>query len=269
MNTSTNEYIISGGESGKTRLNLLAEVLRPYTRSLLQTQGLKAGDTFLDMGCGGGHVSIMASELVGTDGQVTGVDFDAEIIRLAEKDVQELGINKISFKALSAYDIDYIEKFDFAYARFLLSHLKEPLVLLRKMADALKQGGKIVIEDIQFSGHFSHPKNQVFDDYVAYFTKAAQNNGQNPEIGSALFSLLHEVGLDNIGFDMINPSFNTGPGKWMAHITLDRIKPTLIAQGLATEQQADEMLRDLEAFTHDPKTIISMPRIFRAWGVKK
>ncbi len=269
MNTTQDEYIISGGESGKSRLNLLAEVLKSSTSALLQRLGLKAGHAFLDMGCGGGHVSILASQMVWPNGWVRGVDFDKEIINLAEKDTDDLDIHNVSFKALSVYDIDYEQEYDFAYARFLLSHLKEPLAVLHKMKDALKPGGKIVVEDINFEGHFCYPHNQAFYDYVRHFTTAAHNNGQNPDIGTGLFSLLHEAGLEDVNFEMIQPVFHEGPGKWMAHITLDRIKPSIINQGIVTEQEADDMLKDLEAFTNNKETIISMPRIFRAWGVKR
>lgn len=56
--SSTDQYAISGGVEGKIRLNLLAEIMRPTTLELLSTAGLKAGDRCLDVGCGGGHVTL-------------------------------------------------------------------------------------------------------------------------------------------------------------------------------------------------------------------
>ena len=49
---ASNEYIISGGEEGKSRLKILADVMHPYTKSLLETLGLTSGNAFLDLGCG-------------------------------------------------------------------------------------------------------------------------------------------------------------------------------------------------------------------------
>ena len=54
----------------------------------------------------------------------------------------------------------------------------------------------------------------------------------------------------------------------MAYLTLDRIKATLIKQGLAGEEQIRLWLQEIGAFTKDEYTIISLPHIFRVRGVK-
>ena len=87
-----NNYIIKGGEEGKKRLGLLSEILETYTRSFIKSVVNLKGKRFLDVGSGGGHVSLMASDMVGQEGQVTAIDFDAEIIKLAAGDAKELGI---------------------------------------------------------------------------------------------------------------------------------------------------------------------------------
>jgi hypothetical protein len=61
---SNNNYIIQGGEEGKKRLSVLSEILEASTRSLIQSQIELEGKRFLDVGSGGGHVSLMASDLL-------------------------------------------------------------------------------------------------------------------------------------------------------------------------------------------------------------
>jgi ubiquinone/menaquinone biosynthesis C-methylase UbiE len=262
-------YIISGGAEGKSRLNLLSETLHPYTVDLLSRLGVIESKTFLDVGCGGGNVTMLASQMVGATGHVTGIDFDEEIINLAREDARKSGADNVTFLVKSAYDIEWRNEYDFAYARFLLSHLQSPFEVLQKMVSSVKPGALVVAEDIHFSGHVCYPECKSFDLYVELFKKAAFNNGHNPEIGPSLYSLFVNAGLKNIGFDVILPCYNAGPGKWMAHITLDRIKPSLLKQGLATEEQIHDMLEELEIFTKDEKTIMSLPHIFRVWGVKE
>ncbi len=266
---ATNDYIISGGMDGKTRLNLLSGVLNPYTKQLLRTLGIATGSSFLDMGCGGGNVSIMVANMIGNTGHVVAVDFDDQIIALAEQDAISQGVHNISFKTASAYDVSLHHEFGTAYARFLLSHLKSPAKVLDKMMRSVKPGGKVIMEDVQFSGHFCHPACDAFNQYLDYYTALALRNGQDPEMGITLFSLFQQAGLSEVGVDMIQPTFSSGPGKWMAWITLDRIKQALIENELATLQTVDELLRELEKFTNDESTIISMPRIFRVWGTRK
>ncbi len=52
-------YIISGGAEGKKRLDILSGILQSTTRTLLESHGLSTGSSLLDVGCGGGNVSLM------------------------------------------------------------------------------------------------------------------------------------------------------------------------------------------------------------------
>lgn len=264
-----NEYIITGGEEGKKRLNVLSDVLYASTKMLLELNDVSPGKTFLDVGCGGGNVSLMAAGMVGDTGKVVAVDFDEEIILLDKKDAIARNATNISYLTQSVYDIDFENEFDVVYARFLLSHLTDPLKVLKQMLLSAKPGGRIVVEDIHFSGHFCHPANAAFDKYVSLFTEAGFKRGQNPEIGAELLSLFEAAGIGQVNFEVILPTFNKGGGKWMAYITMDKIKDTVLHLSLADQQTIDSVLAELEAFTLDEHNIMSLPRIFRVWGVKR
>ena len=49
------------------------------------------GDAVLDLGCGGGKVCYIASQIVGPDGRVVGIDMNKEMLALAHKYRQEVG----------------------------------------------------------------------------------------------------------------------------------------------------------------------------------
>lgn len=142
------------------------------------------------------------------------------------------------------------------------------MTVLRKMLQALKPGGQLIVEDIDFSGHFCHPPCKAFDLYQQYFVTAAKNNGQNSNIGLSLFEMFTQAGVQNIKFDVIQPCFSEGQGKWMAYYTMDKIKDTVLKQGLASEEEIERVLRELEEFTNEKSTIMSLPRIFRVGGGK-
>jgi ubiquinone/menaquinone biosynthesis C-methylase UbiE len=72
-------YAIRGGKEGKERLNLLARVMLPTTSQLLKTVGFRRGIKCLDVGCGGGHVTLLMASMVGPEGKVTGTDADEQI----------------------------------------------------------------------------------------------------------------------------------------------------------------------------------------------
>ncbi len=261
-------YIIDGGNEGKNRLNVLADAMHEYSLALLQKTGLQEGQSFLDNGCGGGHVAMMAARIVGKYGKVVGLDFDETIIELAKADQDKEALSNIDFKVCNAYDLNEYSVFDMAYARFLLSHLEHPLTALQKMKQAVKPGGTVIIEDIQFSGHFSYPVNPAFNEYVELYQQAVQIRGGNAEIGPLLIALFKQASFKAIEFDMVQPAFTEGGGKWMAYLTLDKIKHTFIKQQLISREALNILLKELKEFTEDPNSIISMPRIFRVWGIK-
>jgi ubiquinone/menaquinone biosynthesis C-methylase UbiE len=261
-------YIISGGMEGKTRLNILSETLYPYTLPFLKSSGLTSGQSFLDVGCGGGNVTLAAAELVANSGRATGVDFDAQLIELAREDAVKTAAHNVTFLAGSAYDIDFDNEFDVVYSRFLLSHLQSPETALDKMIRSAKQGGVILVEDTHFIGHLCYPHCPAFNAYVRMYQLASRNNGHDPNIGPSLYSMFIRAGLKDVSFDVILPCFSNGTGKWMAYLTLDRIKGTLVKQQLAEEEEITSWLEEIAAFTKDEQTIISMPHIFRVRGVK-
>ncbi len=263
----TSHYVIAGGKEGKRRLNVLADALYPFTKDLLEKSGLKEGVSFLDNGCGGGNVSLMVASIIG-HGTVTGIDFDETIISLAKQDAIDGDIPNVSFEVNTAYDIDYSNQFDIVYARFLLSHLERPLAALQKMVQAAKPGAAIVVEDLQFSGHFCYPANDAYQQYLQLYAAVVKRKGGNAEIGPSLIDLFKQAGIRNIDFDIIQPTFTKGQGKWMAYLTLEKIKDAVVKEQLATAIEVDGLLLQLKTFTEDESTLMSLPRIFRVWGTK-
>ena len=119
-------YAIRGGKEGKERLNLLARVMLPTTSQLLKTVALRKGMKCLDVGCGGGHVTLLMASMVGPEGKVTGTDTDEEIIELAQEDADAAKLDNVEFRQIDACTCQWHEEYDLVYARFLLSHLSEP-----------------------------------------------------------------------------------------------------------------------------------------------
>ena len=58
-------YVLRGGRAGADRLRLLNRVKWPTTEPLLRVAGLRTGMSCLDMGCGGGDVTLKMAALVG------------------------------------------------------------------------------------------------------------------------------------------------------------------------------------------------------------
>ena len=85
MSTAENpEYILGHAASELDRLIRQAAFFGDLTAHTLKLAGLGPGMRVLDVGCGAGDVSLLAASIVGPSGSVTGVDMNADTVKLAQ-----------------------------------------------------------------------------------------------------------------------------------------------------------------------------------------
>lgn len=151
---STSRYVIRGGVQGRERLRMLSRVMRPTTLSLLRRAGIPRGASCLDVGCGGGDVSVELAKRVGPDGRVIGIDMDDVELQLARTEAEGHGLGNVQYRITDARGSLGDAEFDVAYARCLLSHLTDPAACIGSIHRALKPSGLLILEDIEISGIF-------------------------------------------------------------------------------------------------------------------
>ena len=265
---SLDHYVIRGGEAGKQRLDLLAQIMEPSTKALLAKVGVGPGASFVDFGCGGGHVSLEAARLVGPAGSVTGVDLDETKLDLARKAAEESELTNVRFLHGNASEVVEAGSFDYAYARFLLTHLSDPVAVLGVMRDSLKPSGIVAVEDIDVSGAFCYPQNPHFRRLTELYSKVVRRKGGDPDIGHKLPSLLRQAGFEEIEVGLVQPLHLEGEHKRLMLVTLENITDPVLAEGLANKDEIDRTIEGLVAFTADPTTLVSLPRVFQSWGAR-
>jgi len=159
------EYTLAQGVEAKQRLSLLARVCRPATLALLDRAGLQPGYRCLDVGCGSGDVTFDMARLVGPSGQAVGIDFDEVGVRLAREEAAAQGVANVEFRTQSAESLAE-RGYDLVYARFLLTHLGEPMKVLHAMVTAVQPGGVVVVEDVEFSAACCSPPQEAFGRFL-------------------------------------------------------------------------------------------------------
>lgn len=260
-------YAIAGGEPGKRRLDVLAAVMDPLTGSLLDRAAIDAAHRCVDVGCGGGHVTRELARRA-PDGHAVGIDIDPEVVELARLDAEREGLANLAFRVGDAMALDD-GPYDLAYARFLLSHVGDPAGAVSAMVAALRPGGVLVVEDVDFTGSFSHPDSAAYRRYVELYRATVARRGGNADIGPALPALLQTAGLDGVGFNVVQPAGHDGDAKLISPLTLARMSHSIVEEGVASAEEVEQVLAELYAFHEDPATVMSMPRIVQAWGRSK
>jgi ubiquinone/menaquinone biosynthesis C-methylase UbiE len=260
-------YVLRGGQAGAARLRLLNRAKWPTTERLLGMAGLRAGMQVLDFGCGSGDVTLRMAALVGAEGEVVGIDLDPSILRLAQQEAEDSNL-PVTFRHLGAEELEEVAAYDFAYARYLLSHLQHPERALEAMVRALRPEGRLAVEDIFFPGHVCYPPNAAFDRYLKLYQTVVRAKGADPAIGPRLLGMALDAGLADVQVELVVPVFRDGEGKRVAQVTMEHIRQAVVGTGLASDAEVDAIVAELEAFADDERTLMSIAPTFQVWGRK-
>lgn len=167
------------------RLRSLAAVFAPSTEQLLGSLGkVEAGA--LDLGCGPGYTTeLLQAQL--SPAWTLGVDSSEHMLELARArcgpklDFALHDVSRLPFPAPPA---------ELVYARFLVTHLREPVQLLRAWSTLMPPAGRLVLEETAFM-RSEHP---AFQHYYAYLAQLQAHYGQNMLVGATLGTLCEAAG---------------------------------------------------------------------------
>ena len=127
------------------RLRMIEKVFDPASRRRLLLAGLQTGWRCLEVGPGAGSIMTWMSDVVGPTGQILAVDLDPKFLTGAERPNVTLVQADIRAAQLPQ------QSFDMVHVRYVLIHLSDYEVALTKLLDSLKPGGRLVLEEPDFS----------------------------------------------------------------------------------------------------------------------
>jgi ubiquinone/menaquinone biosynthesis C-methylase UbiE len=259
-------YVIRGGQEGYDRLLLLARDRWPDTKALFERAGLSSGMHCIDLGCGGGAVTLEIARLVGPGGSVTGVDMDEVKLGLARRDAADRGLVNMEFRLQDVQDWDEPGGYDAVFCRFLLQHLSEPVDLLRRMWAGVGPGGVLIVEDADFDGWCCHPPDDGFDFFLRTYFEVLRRSGGDHATGRKLYGYFLDADIPDPHVALVQPLRVEGEEKTLAWSTLEASTDAILSEGLASRDEIRAALADLQQFTEDPRTLICGPRIFQLWS---
>jgi hypothetical protein len=117
----------------------------------------------------------------------------------------------------------------------------------------------VILEDIDFRGHFAEPGCRALQRFVELYTKAVEARGADPNIGPRLPGLLRTTGLGNVQMRLVHPAALVGGIKLPTCVTLEDIAQAVLQDGLTTESRLRETIDALYAFARDPYTVLGGP----------
>lgn len=164
-------------------LDLRNDVYRRPLVTALDRLGLREGWRCADIGAGGGDVTVALARIVGRDGRVYAVDSDparrdeVAAAAAAAATAQVVAITQAGEELLLP------EPVDLAFCRFVLMHVVDPIVVLRRMGEAVRPGGWVVAQEpVTSAGRVGGVALSMPD-------------ARHPDVGAVLPRLVKEAGL--------------------------------------------------------------------------
>lgn len=219
----------------------------------------------IDLGRGGGEVTLELAKLIAPQGTVVGVDQDEVELALAREAGADRGITNVEFRALNVHVWDEPAAYDVVYCRFLLHHLSQPVTILRRMWAAVRPGGVIIVEDADFDGWCCYPANDGFEFFLRMYQEVLGRWGGDHALGRKLYTYFLEAGIPNAAINLATPLHIADDGKPLALSTLEAVSKAILTEGLATEDKIIAAVDSLATFTADPHSLIAGPRVFQSW----
>ena len=261
---SEHRYFASGekDEVELNRLRLLEGIFDPMTIRHLEMIGASEGWNCLEVGAGAGSVAQWLSTRVGPTGKVVATDIDTRFLRRVS--VPNLEIRQ--------HDIlkDDLEtgQYDLVHCRAVLMHLPEPEKGLKRMANAVRPSGWLLIEEPDYgsvlSTDITNPSAVFFTTTLRGLFDFLRKSGTlDSYFGRRVPGLVEQLGFVDVGQEGWTRIFRGGePMVRFAAANLQAAAKPMIAAGLLTQEQHDSVQR----LFLDPAFYYPGLTVFAAWG---
>jgi SAM-dependent methyltransferase len=155
--------------------------------------------------------------------------------------------------------------FDLVHARLLLEHLPERDRVLAHLARAVRPGGWLLIEDLDWATALVlDPPSAIHDTVANAIMALFHRHGYDPYFGRRLPRALGAAGLEAIGAHAESIQVRADPVRGLPQWELlaDQLEPGLLAAGLVTAEE----LERFHALWHDGETVHFAPLMVSCWG---
>jgi arsenite methyltransferase len=136
-----------------------AGVANPWTMGRLA-----AGERVLDLGSGAGTDSLVAAQMVGADGRVTGIDMTAPMLAKARAAATEMGVANVEFVEGEAERLPFADaSFDVVISNGVIDLVPDKDAVFAELYRVLAPGGRMQIADVTIQNPVSEEGRRKID----------------------------------------------------------------------------------------------------------
>ncbi|MBI4047474.1 MAG: class I SAM-dependent methyltransferase [Devosia nanyangense] len=261
-------YVLGHSDRELERLEQQATFFGDMTRDVLVRAGLAPGMQVLDLGCGVGDVSMIAADLVGADGAVTGIDISPDALAIAERRAKASG-RAAGFRHSSIDPFDGFDGYDAIVGRFIMVHLPKARETLGRVVAGAKPGTIVAFAELDLSTVSATGETPLLNRCVQWIAEVYRRAGLDPNPGTGLFATFRAVGLkpQMYGMTRIGDGGDV-PGFVFLAESVRSMLPMIEKLGIASaaEIEVETLLTRLLAEAEAADPCVFYPRFIGAWA---
>lgn len=265
---TSDTYLLGRSAEELQRLARQAALIEPETEDLFRSSGITAGMNVLEIGSGAGDVAMLVGRLVRPEGTVLSIERSADSVALATNRAAAAAKVAVRFEVGDLNDYAPVDTFDALVGRFVLPYLADPAGTLRRLATHVRPGGVIAFMEFDVRRIGSFPEAPLFRTVADWITRAFEESGINPSLGSSLGAVFRDAGLQWPYMTSFQKT-SCGPNGiiWYFAELVRTLLPQITQCGLATVEHVDidslETRLQEEAITM--RLTVFSPRWVSAW----
>ena len=259
---SERSYYLGTHDVEAWRLGVQHRVWRPHVLDVWRRAGITDGSIVIDAGAGPGHATLDLAEIVGPAGKVHALDRSDNF-----RSAIELGAKVRGLANIERHNVDLmldeipVAGADAVFIRWVFIFIADPVLVLKKLADALRSGGRFICHDYCDWGTMNWtPRRPVLEDFVETAIRDWNANAGDINVARTIIPALPEAGLKLVEARPI--IFTATPRDFTWQWPKTFIVPharRLAERGIVTDQWADEVAMEWNEAERDPQTIMTTP----------
>lgn len=259
------DYLLGHHEAEWQRLDAQHALWRDVLLADLRRAGLKPGARVLDVGCGVGSLLADLASVVGPTGAAVGVERDHAASAFARKRFEHLDHVRIVEADLTEDPLP--NDFDLVVCRWVLSFVADVDSAVARLAEALRPGGRLVVQDYDHDGVNLFPSVDGFAEVIEAYRAAYRDTGGDLYVAPKLPRVYAQCGLVDV--ELHPHALASGPGggawTWVSRFVTEHLHE-VVASGHLDAQVAKAFRTALRRAEADSGAVLVSPIVMSVVG---